>query len=423
MAKYWEDWSGYDVGDDPTVDGPAGWTKRWRTSNVTYTIESDDDGPAGKRMRADLGTINRRAISMNAVDTDANRVDAKIRALVRVNGDFISNAYTATGVIARSGGATSSENAQGAMLIHRSGSGADKYIVNNGGYLNGTVTNDSSDVTSAWARNTLCWVGLDLDGDNATAYVWDVSDTETPIASISTTSTSVTDTGRIGVFFVSQSFDVDVLAFAVATGDDDAFFEDPFAETPVAFTGTVPTQTYTVDEAITPLDLSGFFSGTETPFTYSVQSGTLPTGLSLNTSTGVISGTPTVVAEPTSIVVRATDDATNTADTNSFEITATVMVVKGVRVRLYDNADAAAANITGIQCAWFDQPEPKDFLAPEFVTAVASTDASGWLELDLDSATALAVGAAGFLVAYKLDATDAQDSPVFAGSLLIEDIA
>jgi hypothetical protein len=58
------------------------------------------------------------------------------------------------------------------------------------------------------------------------------------------------------------------------------------------------------------------------PYTYSVASGTLPDGLSLNTSTGIISGTPTVEAT-FAFVIRVTDGDGSTADSSqSVEITA-----------------------------------------------------------------------------------------------------
>ena len=88
--------------------------------------------------------------------------------------------------------------------------------------------------------------------------------------------------------------------------------------TPVAFSSTVPDQNATNGSAFS-LDVASYFSGTETPFTYSLQAGTLPTGLSLSGS--VISGTPTVDEVQSGVVIRATDTATNTADTNSFSIT------------------------------------------------------------------------------------------------------
>jgi Putative Ig domain len=90
--------------------------------------------------------------------------------------------------------------------------------------------------------------------------------------------------------------------------------------TPVSFSGTVSNQSHVQNVAGFNLALSGFFSGTLTPFTYSLQAGTLPTGLTLNTSTGAITGTPTVVETQTGIVIRATDTGTNTADTNAFQI-------------------------------------------------------------------------------------------------------
>ena len=63
---------------------------------------------------------------------------------------------------------------------------------------------------------------------------------------------------------------------------------------PVSFVGTVSNKTVAVDGSLS-INVSGNFTGTETPFTYALQSGTLPIGVTLNTGTGVISGTPTVV--------------------------------------------------------------------------------------------------------------------------------
>lgn len=85
------------------------------------------------------------------------------------------------------------------------------------------------------------------------------------------------------------------------------------------FIGTVPTQKATVSTTYS-LDLSSYFSGTPTPYTYSVFSGTLPTGVTLNTSTGIISGTPTVQGKSPSVVIRATSPDNGTANTNAFNI-------------------------------------------------------------------------------------------------------
>lgn len=83
-----------------------------------------------------------------------------------------------------------------------------------------------------------------------------------------------------------------------------------------AFSGTVAAQTGTTGTASAPLALAGYFSGGTTPYSYAVFSGALPPGLSLNTSTGEIIGTPTA-AGSYSAVIRGTDAAAATANTNS----------------------------------------------------------------------------------------------------------
>lgn len=117
---------------------------------------------------------------------------------------------------------------------------------------------------------------------------------------------------------------LDLQVRATDTGTNTAvtnlFALDITATTPVSFTGTIPAITGTQNAAITPVDTSTYFSGSLTPFTYSLLSGTLPSGVTLNSSTGVISGTPTVSFSG-NIVVRATDTGSNTADSNSISVT------------------------------------------------------------------------------------------------------
>lgn len=93
------------------------------------------------------------------------------------------------------------------------------------------------------------------------------------------------------------------------------------AATPVSFSGTVNSQSATVGTAFN-LNLSSFFAGSLTPFTYSLVAGSLAgTGLSLDAATGVISGTPSTAGVISGLQVQATDTGSNTAQTNTFSIT------------------------------------------------------------------------------------------------------
>lgn len=64
--------------------------------------------------------------------------------------------------------------------------------------------------------------------------------------------------------------------------------------------------------------------GGNKPYGYSVQSGILPLGITLNSNTGVVSGTPTVIVLTTGLVIRVTDFANRTADLASFSINVTL---------------------------------------------------------------------------------------------------
>ena len=102
--------------------------------------------------------------------------------------------------------------------------------------------------------------------------------------------------------------------------DDNGFTDTATVSLVVAvtFAGTVPAQSGTEGGSFS-LALASYFSGGLSR-TYAVHSGTLPTGASLNASTGAITGT-LGVAGSGSFVVRATDANSNTDDTGTISWT------------------------------------------------------------------------------------------------------
>lgn len=96
------------------------------------------------------------------------------------------------------------------------------------------------------------------------------------------------------------------------------------------------------------------------------------------------------------------------------------VVVKGVRLQLFDGA-TEQASLSGITALWWDGATPSVFGAPVYATAAATTDGTGWLELDLDADTTLNIDDVGFLLLYKAD-TLAVDDLIFAGRLAVQDL-
>lgn len=74
---------------------------------------------------------------------------------------------------------------------------------------------------------------------------------------------------------------------------------------PPTTVGSIPDQVYTEGVAITPLDLSGYFSDADT-YALAPSSAALSAGLTL--SDEIISGTPTTAAAAVTIVIRASND-------------------------------------------------------------------------------------------------------------------
>ena len=95
-------------------------------------------------------------------------------------------------------------------------------------------------------------------------------------------------------------------------------------------------------------------------------------------------------------------------------------MAKGVSVTLYDAAGSPVASETDIAVLWFDSDLPPDLDDIVGRSAIATTTSGGVLSLDLDGVTGLAVGDWGFLVCYKLDGSDHEDSPVFTSRMQVQ---
>jgi len=113
--------------------------------------------------------------------------------------------------------------------------------------------------------------------------------------------------------------------------------------TPISFGGSIANQTFTVGDSVN-VDLSGNWSGTQTPFTYALTSGSLTgTGLTLS-SAGVLSGTATEATQ-TGLVITGTDADTNTAVSNTFSITVNAAPT-GSDITISDTLPALDSSLT-----------------------------------------------------------------------------
>jgi hypothetical protein len=92
----------------------------------------------------------------------------------------------------------------------------------------------------------------------------------------------------------------------------------------VASAGATTSISVYQNTAITSFNPFSSVSNGYPPYTYYVSSGTLPTGITLNTSTGVVSGTPTVIQSLANVVFAVKDSQNNqsaTTATVSFTVT------------------------------------------------------------------------------------------------------
>lgn len=135
------------------------------------------------------------------------------------------------------------------------------------------------------------------------------------------------------------------------------------------------------------------FTGGTLPVTWSILSGALPAGLSLDSSTGAITGTPTSTSGPTSITFQLADSTAPTSQTKTQAISVTVTSLSSCG----SGSESLLSGQYGISLTGFDASGPAGMLASitadgtgkitSGVEDINSTSASG-VQLDVPVTTA-----------------------------------
>jgi len=157
----------------------------------------------------------------------------------------------------------------------------------------------------------------------ATPYVYSITSGTLPAGlSLNANSGAVTGTPSAPYTAKNVVFSVKDANNGVAGTSSSVSFTVVAAPIAISATASTTAQNLTVNTAMasfTPLTASG----SATPYAYSIKSGTLPAGLSLNTSTGAVTGTPSVVY-PAATVVFSVKDANNVVAITTSSVSFTV---------------------------------------------------------------------------------------------------
>jgi hypothetical protein len=153
----------------------------------------------------------------------------------------------------------------------------------------------------------------------------------------------------------------------------------------ISATATTTAQSLTVGTAMadfTPLTPSGGAA----PYTYSITTGTLPAGLSLNTSTGAVSGTPTATYATANVVFSVQDThgvRANTTSTVSFTVGAASATLTATETHTPQNLTV------GMAMTSFSPLTPSGGTAPYTYSITSGTLPTG---LSLDASTGAVTG-------------------------------
>ena len=304
-----------------TTTGAISGTPTAVSATTTYTISADNDGGVGTTTVTITCVNPTPPVISYSPSTNTYTVGTTIGSLTPTNTGGAAASYsistalpaglsfdTTTGIISGTPTATSSSTTYTITATNTAGSGSTtvtisvnaqspviSYSPSTNAYTVGTpitslTPTNTGGVASSWTISSVLPAGLSF---NTSTGV--ISGTPTA-ASVSKTYT-ITATNVSGSATTTVTISVNTLAPSI--------------------TYSPSTVTYTVGSTITPATPTNIGGAAAS---FAITSGTLPTGLAFDTSTGTISGTPTVTFATTTFTIKAT----NTQGTSSTSLIITV---------------------------------------------------------------------------------------------------
>jgi len=200
--------------DSHSVDAaPSGWTARWTTTNSTWAIRSKTGIPFQVLEHTASSTGARRLLSWDSLDSDADRANVEVLALIRSN----STVSLQNNVLVRGAGAAGSETAYG-LVTNNTAFHLNKWVSGTSTQLGSTLS------TPAFTAGTWYWVRLRVNGTAIKAKVWLDGTAEPASWSSEVTDSAVAAAGWVGVGAFQASGIRDFGYVAIGTnGDSPAF--------------------------------------------------------------------------------------------------------------------------------------------------------------------------------------------------------
>lgn len=187
MANYADDFESYGTGSGI----PTGYTGRWSFGSSDWSRVTDTDVAVQC-----AETISARAsVSMNAVDSDADRDEVEV--LARVKTSTVTASTTAGGVVLRGSGSSGTENAYTCIFF-----GSELRISK---YVSATLTTLATTSSLGLSANTYYWIRFRANGTSLQARIWADGSGEPGSWNLSTTDTSISTAGWAGMFNFHQS--------------------------------------------------------------------------------------------------------------------------------------------------------------------------------------------------------------------------
>ena len=278
------------------------------------------DGPSDSQKTTDWMTIFELRFKVNGdaasvLNSDSIRIADPVKDSDVVQGSYGSNDFYTASV--EDAGATPSKFYHGKMTGNSTEVSGTNYLMNAEGNASATYTGSTNQPPKAAYSGAAATISdVAKVGENVVVtaavpngetaeYGYSTTNDAAAVANWQDSNTFAAPAAGTYYFFARVKENAEHLAGGASTGYSFTVYG------PLSLSYTAPAS-MTIGTAISVMTPS--VGGGSGSYSYAVTSGSLPTGLSLNASTGVISGTPTAASAASSVTVTVTDSASNTKD-------------------------------------------------------------------------------------------------------------